>query len=108
MPVRPYDLGPPLAPGPLPAAIRRFARRFSRSCLESTPPSDPLLARRFRPVVPRARGARARALARARHLQRVDPPPRGGAPLRLLRGSADRQREAGRAPRPLARLQGRL
>ena len=45
-------------------------------------------------VVPRARAARARALARARRLPRVDPPPRGRAAVRLLRGPADRQRAA--------------
>ena len=68
---------------------------------------------RYRPVdpdqsLPRARGAGARALARARRLPRVDPPARGRAAVRLLRGAADRQRAAGLPPRARARLQGRL
>ena len=67
-----------------------------------------LPAGRHRPVLPRARADRARALARARRLPRVDPPPRGRGPVRLLRGPADRQRPPGLAPRARARLQGRL
>ena len=47
------------------------------------------------PELPRARGAGARALARARRLPRDAAPPRGGAAVRVLRGTADRQR-----PRP--------
>ena len=48
-------------------------------------------------LLPRARGAGARALARARRLPRVAAPPRGRAAVRLLRGPADGQRPA-RAP----------
>ena len=47
------------------------------------------------PVVPRARGARARALARARRLPRVDPPPRG----RRRRSSSTRARRPPTAAR---------
>ena len=45
-------------------------------------------------VVPRARGARARALARARRVRRVDPAPPGRPEVGLLRRAADRQRAA--------------
>ena len=61
-------------------------------------------------VVPRARAAGARALARRRHLRAPGrAAPRGRrADLELLRGAADRERQAGLPPRARARLQGRL
>ena len=68
----------------------------------------PLPPGRSSAVVSRARAAHARALARARRLPRVDPPPRGREAVPLLRGPADRQRPPGLAPRPGARLQGRV
>ena len=49
-----------------------------------------------------------RALARARRLPRVDPPPRGRRAVGLLGGPADRQRPPGLPPRPRARVQGHL
>ena len=68
----------------------------------------PLPAGRHQPELPRARGAGARALARARRLPRDAAPARGRAAVRLLRGPADRQRRARLPPRPVARLQGHL
>src|SRR5215218_7197841 len=59
-------------------------------------------------VIPATRGADPRALARARRLPRVAAPPRGRPALRLLRGAADRQRAPRLAPRPGARVQGRV
>ena len=59
-------------------------------------------------VLPRARGAGARALARARRLRALARQPRRGRGLELLRGAADRQRPARLPPRPRPRLQGRL
>ena len=47
-------------------------------------------------------------MARARHLRRVDAPPRGSARVRLLRGPADGERHARHAPRPHACHQGPL
>ena len=78
-----------------------------RALVESTPRGR-LPTRRHRPIVPRARGPGARALARARRLPRVDPPPRGLAAIHLLRGPAHRERAPGLPPRPGARVQGRL
>src|SRR4051812_26024724 len=77
------------------------ARSYNRSIHD--PP-----ARRRAPVLPRPRAAGARALARARRVPRVDPPPPGRAAVGVLRGPADRERPAGLAPRPVARLQGHL
>ena len=45
--------------------------------------------------LPQARGGGPSALARARRLPRVDPPPPGRRAVRVLRGSADRQRRPG-------------
>ncbi len=84
------------------------ARPAVARCLVASGPRAPLRACRSRPVVPRARGAGPRALARARRLPRVDPPPRGRRAVRLLRGSAHRQRPARVPPRALARVQGRV
>ena len=61
---------------------------------------------RSRPELPQARGARARALARARRLPRVDPPPRG----RRRRSSSTRARRrptAGRARTTSSRASSR-
>ena len=58
--------------------------------------------------LPAARGAGARALARARRVPRVAAPPRGRAAVRLLRGPADRQRAPRLPPRAGARVQGHL
>ena len=49
-----------------------------------------------------------RALARARRVPRVDPPPAGRRAVRLLRGPADRQRPPGLPPRAQPRVQGRV
>ncbi len=67
-----------------------------------------LPSRRHQAVLPRARGAGARALARARRLRPLARQPRGGRGLELLRGPADRQRPPRLPPRPLPGLQGRL
>ena len=65
-------------------------------------------ASRPQAVLPRARGADPRALARARRLPPLARQPRGRAALELLRGPADRQRPARLPPRPRPRLQGHL
>ena len=111
MPVLPQtirgSLGPPLSPD-CPAEIRRFGTEsLSRVHLESKPRAS-VPAGRPRPVLPRARAARARALARARRVPRVDAPARGQPAVHLLRGPADRERPAGRASRPEPDVQGRL
>ena len=67
-----------------------------------------LSPRRPQAVLPRAGGARAGALARARRLRPLARQPRGRRDLELLRGAADRQRPPRLPPRPLPRLQGRL
>ena len=64
--------------------------------------------RRPEAVLPRARGAGARALARARRLPPLARQPRGRRGLELLRGPADRQRPPRLPPRPRPRLQGHL
>ena len=66
----------------------------------SPPPQDAEL--------PRPRAGGARALARARRLPRVGPPPPGRRGVRLLRGPADRQRAPRLPPRARARVQGHL
>src|SRR5215207_1894779 len=117
----PYCIWVPRPLPDLPVAVRRFGRRsithrggmssslggagvaFVESTLRgSLPPC------RYRPVVPRAGAARARALARTRRFPRVDPPPRGRSAVRLLRGPADRERAPRLAPRPEPGVQGRL
>src|SRR5215213_3784213 len=106
-PVSPHYLGPPFPSDLVPEEIRRFTWSVSRSRLESAHlvflPSS-----RLGTVLPRSRGNRARALARARRVPRFDAPARGSAPLRLLRRTPDRQRPAGQPPRAGARVQGRL
>ena len=72
------------------------------------PPPDGAPPGRPAAVLPRARGAGARALARARRLPRVAAPPRGRRAVGLLRGPADRQRPPGLPPRARARVQGHL
>ena len=66
--------------------------------------------RRPEAVLPRARAVGARALARRRRLRApARPAPRGGrAGVELLRGPADRERQARLPPRAGARVQGRL
>src|SRR5690242_12299586 len=59
-------------------------------------------------LLPRARGGGAGALARARRLPGVGPPPPGCRAVGVLRGPADRQRPPGIPPRARPRLQGRL
>src|SRR5215210_8894843 len=59
-------------------------------------------------LLPRAGGAGARALARARHLQGDAAQPRGSAAVRVLRGTADRERLPRLPPRAGTRLQGRV
>ena len=81
---------------------RRLARQ--RSHLESA--AWPLPHRSTQPALPRARGARARALARERRLPRDPAPARGRPALRLLRGPADRERRA-RAPTTCCRASSR-
>ena len=91
-----------------PASLPRQAEDSRRGRgLES-----PLMPR-YRPVdtdqsFPALEERGARALARARRLPRDAAPARGRAPVRVLRGPADRQRRARRAPRAVARLQGHL
>ena len=116
----PYYMGPPFAPGPTGGDSAIRGGGLSGRQAECHPPGgDRGGARRIDPrgrlptsghrsVVPRARADRARALARARRLPRVDSPPRGRSAVRLLRGPADGQRAPGIAPRPGARLQGRV
>ena len=89
---------PPPARAPVPIRIASRPRLTHRAA------SSPAQRRQL----PAARGADPRALARARRLPRVDAPPRGRAAVRLLRGPADGQRPARLAPRPGARVQGRL
>ncbi len=82
------------------------------------PVNPPALARIIRrgripasrppPVLPRARGARARALARERRLRALARSARGGGDLELLRGAADGERKAACRTRALPRLQGHL
>ena len=85
------------------------ATRGGRGGLRSyNPPSDGAPPGRPAAVLPRARGAGPRALARARHLPRVGPPPRGRRAVGLLGGPADGQRQARRPSRPRARVQGHL
>ena len=111
LPVRPRTILGSWVPRSRRSARRRFgdlAGTLSRSHLESTP-----LCRRIQPVdpapiVPRARAAGARALARARRVPRVDSAARGQPAVRVLRGPAHRQRPARGAPRPEPRVQGRL
>ena len=68
----------------------------------------PAPPRRTAPLVPRARAGGARALARARRVRRVGPPPAGRAALGLLRGAADRKRPARLPSRPQPGVQGHL
>ena len=100
---------PRLAERPRAGARRRRLLTAAGGLLESRAHG----ASPHRPVDPRAsfpeleeRGARA--LARARRVRRVGPPPRGRAAVGLLRGPADGQRPAGHPPRAGARVQGHL
>src|SRR3954453_617210 len=89
--------------------ITSVATRAGRGGLRSyNPPADGAPSGRPAAVVPRARGAGPRALARARRVPRAGPPAPGRRAVGLLGGPADRQRQARRPPRPRARLQGHL
>ena len=89
--------------------VTSVATRGEHGGLRSyNPPPDGAPSGRPAAVLPRARGAGPRALARARRVPRVGPPPGGRRALGLLGGPADGQRQAGRPPRPRARLQGHL
>src|SRR5439155_5400525 len=61
---------------------------------------------RYATELPKNGGGRAPLLATERHLPQERGAAAGGQDLRLLRGAADGQRPAGRAPRDHARLQG--
>ena len=87
-------------------AGRSGSRAWSRVCQRArrhgglrsyNPPPHGAPPRRPAAVLPRARGAGPRALARARRLPRVGPPPPGRRAVGLLGGPADGQRQA-RAP----------
>src|SRR6478672_11126598 len=89
--------------------VTSVATRGGHGGLRSyNPPPDGAPSGRPAAVLPRARGAGPRALARARRVPRVGPPPGGRRAVGLLGGPADRQRQAGRPPRPRARVQGHL
>ena len=95
--------------GRIAGMLRGAARRPADAALPESASRERLSPRRPEAVLPRARGAGPRALARARRLPRDRcAAARGSADLELLRGAADRERQARLPPRALARLQGHL
>ena len=95
------------AVAPHPGAEPTDPPRLGRSLLNCGAPC-PASTSRPATVVPRAGGARPRALARGGRLRPLARQPRGRPGLELLRGPADRQRPSRLPSRPRPRLQGRL
>src|SRR5262245_15327424 len=69
---------------------------------------DAVSTGRSEAVVPRARGTHPRVVARGRRVRSLPRCARRGAPVAVLRGAADRQREARDPSRRTPHLQGRV